>query len=73
MVDKELAKALLKAVPGAEKVVRADGCIFVFCKKSDVNINPYLRGVDIGDYSVCAIKARTSFADEVLARGEVVE
>ena len=33
MVDKELAKALLKAVPGAEKVVRTDGCIFVFCKK----------------------------------------
>lgn len=72
MVDKELAEALLKAVPKAERIVQYGMCLFVLCEQSDVDITPYLHGIDTGDYTVCAVKTRTSFADEIMNKGEVV-
>lgn len=72
MINNELVKCLLDRIPGAESVVRDGMCIFVLCKQSDVTLARYIGDLDVGDYSVCAVKARTSFADEILTSGEVL-
>ena len=72
MSNEELAKSLLDRIPGAESVVRDGMCIFVLCKQSDISLARYIKDLDVGDYSVCAVKARTSFADEILSSGEVI-
>lgn len=69
---KKLAKVLRANVPGAERIVRDGMCLFVLCKQSEVDVTPYLREVDTGEYSVCTVKARTSFADEITSKGDVI-
>ena len=72
MSNEELAKSLLDRIPGAESVVRDGVCIFVLCKQSDISLARYIKDLDVGDYSVCVVKARTSFADKILSSGEVI-